>query len=101
MDEILCSTNILLIDKTHYRDIIDNSYQYVRKTFMSLFNKKIFDFPYMFGDRIFTLQDFDLLKGKLIMYIPNKVEEVKYAKAKWVKIDVKLIPKLIKQDFLA
>ena len=98
---MLYSMNLLLIKKAHYRDIINNSYRYVRTTFMSLFDKKMLDFAYTFGDRIFTLQDFNLLKGKLIVYILDKVEEVKEVKAKWEKIGMKLISKLIKQDFLS
>lgn len=37
---------------------------------MSLFDKKIPYFIHTFGDRIFTLQDFELLKGNLKKYIP-------------------------------
>ena len=47
------------------------------------------------ASKIFTLQDFNLLKGKLIVYVLDKVEEVKDVKSKWEKISMKLIPKLI------
>lgn len=55
IDEMLYSMNLLLIERVHYKDIIDNSYQYVCRTFMFLFDKNMLDFPYTFGDRIFTL----------------------------------------------
>lgn len=75
--------NLLLIEKAHERDIINNIYQHINRIFMSLFDKKMLDFPYTFGERIFILQESNLLKDKLKSYIIDKIEEVKGYKKKW------------------